>query len=199
MGDDDGASQTPGTAYAYTPTDEPVAPLAPEGISFAALSPDRAGDLARAMGTEVAEIHRREARGARASLALLDEGGVVGYGWVSYDAVRIYELGVYVPLLKGHAYIWDCATLPQYRGRGIFAGLLRFMMERLRLEGRRQVWGGVAPGNLPSQRAFARAGFRLVAETRIINGTVAIRMLPAASPSEAAALRRIDGRVRIGG
>jgi ribosomal protein S18 acetylase RimI-like enzyme len=102
--------------------------------------------------------------------------------------IRIYELHLAVPIPHGHAYIWDCATLPPYRNRGIFAGLLRFMLEDLRLQGDLQAWGAVAPGNEPSLRAFSRAGFRLVAHMHLGPGSIVATPTTDASAAEAALL-----------
>ena len=49
-----------------------------------------------------------------------DMGGqVAGYGWVRFEVEDIRELSLRVNLLEGEAYIWDCATLPGYRGKHI--------------------------------------------------------------------------------
>ncbi len=141
----------------------PVEPFAVEGIRFVRYHARLAPALAAAMGVGVETVHRRQAEAMQASVALLEDDLVAAYGWVSHELIRIYELNLAVPIPRGHAYIWDCTTLYPYRNRGIFAGLLRFILEDLRLQGDTRAWGAVAPGNEPSLRAFSRAGFRLVA------------------------------------
>ena len=145
-------------------------PFLVKGVRFVRYHAGLASALAEAMRVPVESIHARHAAAVQASLALLEDDRVAGYGWVSHDMIRIYELRLAIPIPRGHAYIWDCATLPAYRNRGIFAGLLRFMLEDLRLQGDTQAWGAVAPGNEPSLRAFSRAGFRLVARAHLGSG-----------------------------
>src|SRR5262249_37478742 len=51
-------------------------------------------------------------------------------------------------------------TLEQHRGRGLFTRLLEFAGWRMADEGYHTMWNGTIDGNLPSQRAHARAGYR---------------------------------------
>ncbi len=187
----------PGAIEAYTlgADARQVAPLPVDGVSLQPLMPGHEGALARAMEVEDAEVHRRLAKGARASVALLGDRSIAGYGWVSHDAARIYELGIHVRLPHGHAYIWDCLTLPAYRGRGIFPALLRFIVEQQRIAGIRQVWAGVAPENDASLRSFARAGFRLVAHTYLDDGQCEVHPTHEATPREVRLLARLNARL----
>jgi len=145
-------------------------PFFVKGVRFVRYHAALAQALAGAMRVPVETVHTRHAEAMQASLALLDDDRVAGYGWVSHDMIRIYELHLTLPIPRGHAYIWDCATLPGYRNQGIFAALLRFVLEDLRLQGDTQAWAAVAPGNEPSLRAFSRAGFRLVARAHLSLG-----------------------------
>ncbi|MDB5075479.1 MAG: hypothetical protein JWO42_1658 [Chloroflexi bacterium] len=190
------SGQPPGAIQAYTLGNEPVPQLPVPGVRFIRFHTRLRRQLAEVMHITEAEIDRRYALGNRAYVALLDDDTIVGYGWVSYDCIRIYELGLEIPLPPGHAYIWDCATVDRYRGRGIFPGLLRFMLEDLRQQGITHVWAGVAPGNTASLRSFARAGFRLVAETTITDSQFEARPTAAATQEEAAALRALRATLR---
>jgi ribosomal protein S18 acetylase RimI-like enzyme len=176
-----------GTIQAFTLGREPVSPLPVARIRFAELANGQETALARASGISMAEVHRRLADSGSATLAL-DGETIAGYGWVQYGMVRIPDLRLAFSLPKHHVYIWDCLTLPAYRGRGVFPGLLRHMLDVLSRQGIVQVWAAIAPGNVASQRAFAKAGFRLVAYTD--GGVGNFRALPtaAASPKEAALL-----------
>jgi ribosomal protein S18 acetylase RimI-like enzyme len=162
---DDHRQPEGGSIVAFSLGREPIAPLTVPGLRFVRFSAGFAGRLAEAMAVHEQFIHERRALGNRASLALLDSDEIAAYGWVSYDAIRIHELEITIPIPRGHAYIWDCTTMEPFRGRGIFPGLLRFMLEDLRLQGQVQAWAAVEPGNVASLRAFERAGFRLVART----------------------------------
>jgi GNAT superfamily N-acetyltransferase len=167
-----------------------VDPFVVEGVQFVRYHEELAHALAKVMDVAVETVYDRDAGGVQASVALVD-GRVAGYGWVSHDMIRIHELRLAVPILPGHAYIWDCATMPEYRNRGIFSGLLRFILEDVRLQGDVQAWGIVAPGNQPSLHAFARAGFRLVARTRMWLGHVESEPTAEATAEEAAFLRAL--------
>ncbi len=145
----------------------PIEPYVVAGIRFVRYHAAFAQPLAEAMSVPVETVFERCAAAAQAFLAVLPDDRIAAYGWVNHDMIRIYELNLAVPIPRGHAYIWDCATLPLHRGRGIFAGLLRFVVEDLRLQGDVWAWGAVAPGNEPSLHAFARAGFRLVASAHL--------------------------------
>lgn len=71
-----------------------------------------------------AEIRARLAGGHRPYVASLD-GAPAAYGWVAGTGATIGELGVTFVLPAGDRYLWDFATLPAWRGRGIYPQLLR--------------------------------------------------------------------------
>lgn len=158
--------------------------------------------LAQAMAmTGPAEIRRRLAAGSRCFVALSGgelsgerAGEIAGYGWVSRGAERIGELERWLRMQPDEAYIWDCATMPPYRRRGVYAALLRHMVSVLRADGVRRVWIGAARDNHPSLRGFARAGFHPVAGVvyRRALGLRSFRLIAErdASPALVAAARR---------
>src|SRR5262249_30824620 len=88
------------------------------------------------------------------------EGTIAAYGWVSWGTERIGELERSLRLQPDEAYIWDCATLPPYRRRGLYTALLRYTATSLRDQGVRRVWIGASLGNRPSIQGFAAAGFQ---------------------------------------
>lgn len=125
--------------------------------------------LARAMGlAEASEIRRRFAAGSRCFVARVGDGDIAGYGWVSRGEERIGELERTLRMRPEEAYIWDCATLPPYRRRGVYTALLLAMADALRGAGVRRVWIGAARGNRPSLGGFARAGFQPVASVTFL-------------------------------
>jgi ribosomal protein S18 acetylase RimI-like enzyme len=187
----DGAqpSADKGAVEAFTLGLDPLLPLIVPGIHFAPLASNQEDHLARVMGHDRGEVQRRLRRGGIAVLALTPAGLIAGYGWLSFDAIRIYELHLETPIPPGHGYIWDCLTLPEYRGRHIFPGLLRFMLGLLRQRGIVQAWGLVAPGNTASLHSFDTAGFRLVAHTAVSGGRVLLEPTGLATPSEVMVMR----------
>ncbi len=177
-----------GTIQAYTLGSREIAQFQVPGVRFIALTSAWEERLADAMGVGVREVRRRQADAGTAVLALA-ENRIACYGWVLHGLFRIPELLVESRLPPRNVYIWDCLTLPPYRGRGIFPALLRHMLDELRGEGVRQAWAATAPGNAASMRAFAKAGFRLVAYTEGGIGTFAAVPTAQATAEEAAVLR----------
>jgi len=139
-----------------------VSPLIPG--TFCRVDPESAPELAEAMGDEsLTEIVKRFETGRRCYAARVD-GGIVAYGWVSFDEEFIGELNLRLRLLPGEAYVWNCATLPAYRQKYLYSSLLAYIVRELRAEQLSRVWIGADLGNIPSQRGIARAGFTYVAD-----------------------------------
>jgi GNAT superfamily N-acetyltransferase len=140
------------------------APLTPafSPAVFGRVQAPQETELAQALGS-AALARDRLATGRRGYAAWL-EGRLVAYGWVSFGQEPVGELGLLVQLQPDEAYVWDCATLPEYRGRGLYAGLLAHIAQALRAEGLRTVWIGADFRNLPSQAGIGRAGFTAVAD-----------------------------------
>lgn len=90
------------------------------------------------------------------------EGRLAAYGWVSRTAECIGEQEREIRLPANEAYIWNCETQQEYRGRRLYSALLSYMVAVLRKEGTRRVWIGTALSNHASLRGFVNAGFRPV-------------------------------------
>jgi ribosomal protein S18 acetylase RimI-like enzyme len=133
-----------------------------EAAVFSEIHRDNADTLAIAMGlTEPAPVLHRLASGKRCFAARMN-GEIGVYGWVSRSVECIGEIEHEILLQPEEAYIWDCATLPQYRRLGYYTALLRFITAELQAEGIKRVWIGSSIKNVPSLRGFDRAGFRPV-------------------------------------
>ncbi|HEY7358958.1 MAG TPA: GNAT family N-acetyltransferase [Ktedonobacterales bacterium] len=131
---------------------------------FARVDAEAAPALAQAMGlAEAAPVLERFARQCRCYGAWVD-GTLAAYGWVTFDEEQIGELGLRVRLPPGEAYIWNCATLPAYRGQHLYPALLTYISRELRREGFQRILIGADSDNLPSQKGMARAGFQPVAD-----------------------------------
>jgi GNAT superfamily N-acetyltransferase len=129
-------------------------------VTFAEIDPEDTAAIARAMGlASVAEPQRRFVAGSRCFAGILD-GAIVAYSWLSRGQEHIGEWEHSVRLRSDEAYIWDCATLARYRGKGVYSALLSYVITTLRREGVRRAWIGVALHNRASRKGFARAGFR---------------------------------------
>lgn len=139
-------------------------PDLPPGLAVARvtgrdLGSPRLARLVEAMHpTPLLEIHDRLSSGRRA-YAVEAGPSVVAYGWVSLGDEHIAEVEGTIRVGPGEAYIWDCATLPAWRGRGLYPALLRAIARDLAAEGLEWVWIAARRENLPSLRGFEKAGY----------------------------------------
>jgi ribosomal protein S18 acetylase RimI-like enzyme len=135
-------------------------------VQFREVGPEGAPELARAMGLARLEpLLQRFAAGRRCYAGYVEGGAVLAvYGWVSFDREHIGELNLTLYLPRGTAYIWDCATLPAYRGQHLYPALLVYIAGVLREQGIERVWIGADADNEASNRGMARAGFVPVAD-----------------------------------
>lgn len=138
------------------------APAVSLAVTFGEAPPEAVEPLAATMGLEEpSEVRRRFAAGSRCFVARV-EGDVAAYGWVSQRVERIGELERSLHMRPDEAYIWDCATLPGFRRRGLYTALLGYIAATLRDEGVRRLWIGTSLQNRPSLLGMAAAGFRPV-------------------------------------
>lgn len=142
----------------------PTAPPPRLPATFLRLGPEDAGELAQAMNgrdkssSYIALVRQRFSAGKHCYAARI-ENEIATYGWVTFDQENIGELGLSIHLATGDAYIWDCATLPAYRGQQLYTALLASIARALYAMDLRRAWIGADADNLPSQAGMARAGF----------------------------------------
>jgi Acetyltransferase (GNAT) family len=109
------------------------------------------------MGDEHDLVGLRFSRGCRCFAVLID-GSVGGFGWLSTRPEWISELQLEIRPAPREGYIWNCATLVQHRQKGIFRSLLVGISEIARKEGLERLWiGSVA---IPAEKALAPSGFQ---------------------------------------
>ncbi len=154
------AQRTPGAARAATPDGTVVRVATSDDAPALRAAMDASGFYPR----NVVETRRRE---GRLPYILIVDGLVACYGWVALTPQPIGDLGISFLLADGDAYIYDCATRPAYRRRGLYPELLRFIAVDLRNRGLRRAWIATAPGNAPSWKGIARAGYEKVADCRM--------------------------------
>lgn len=135
---------------------------------FARVDAEAIPALAQAMGLpDPAPVLERLAGQRRCYGAWVAEA-LVAYGWVTFDEEGIGELGLRLRLAPGEAYIWDCATLPAYRGQRLYPALLRHICRELRNEGFQRVLIGADSDNFPSQKGMVLAGFLPIADMQML-------------------------------
>lgn len=123
--------------------------------------------LAQAMGLADPALVLERLAGQRRCYGAWVDGALVAYGWVTFDEEEIGELRVRVRMSPGEAYVWDCATLPAYRGQHLYPALLTHISRELRVEGFERILIGADTDNLPSQQGMLRAGFQPLADMQM--------------------------------
>lgn len=113
-----------------------------------------------------AEWAQARLRAGRRCFVAVSDGVVVSYAWVSRDCERVGELERVFVLPARDRYIWDCATLPAYRGQHLYTALLTHVLATLKNEGVVRAWIGASRANGPSIRGIVRAGFVPAVSTR---------------------------------
>ena len=87
------------------------------------------------------------------------DGEVLAYGWIARAGDTVNDLGFEVDLPVGEAWIYDCATVPAARGKGLYTALLLTMRRDFAIHQIQRGWIGTSARNWASQRGIARAGF----------------------------------------
>lgn len=140
-------------------TSDPLVELKPTANFSVRLAGDDK-ELARLNKITQAEVAKRREGGHRPYI------GYVGltpatYGWVATREASIGELNLEFSLPEGDLYLWDFATLPEWRGMGLYPQLLQAI---LRAERARRFWIIYAPENLASGAGILKAGFQIVGQ-----------------------------------
>jgi ribosomal protein S18 acetylase RimI-like enzyme len=149
-----------GTLWA-SELDADVAPVSPRGAAmFGEVRREAAAALAGAMGLPGHEPALRRFTAGRRCFAAWIDGRIAAYGWASQGRECVGELEREFHMHDDEAHVWDCVTLPEYRGRHMYSALLRFMLDELRDAGVRRVWIGASLDNRPSIKGFTNAGFQ---------------------------------------
>lgn len=149
-------------------------------VNFSCAGLGEAAELASAMCLDdPTPVLQRFHRGSRCYIVRAD-GKTVAYGWISFDEEDVGELGLRIRLNEGEAYIWDCCTLPAYRGQRIYPALLAYMLGELQNAGFQRVWIGTDADNLPSQVGVALAGCQPVLD--VVRDTSTSRLVSRGRP-----------------
>jgi ribosomal protein S18 acetylase RimI-like enzyme len=162
--------------------------------TFAELGEKSIPDLIDATPYVDPDTIRGRLTGRRRCVALLTDGAVAAYGWISYGAERVDELDRTLEFASDEAYIWDCHTRPALRGQGCYSALLSECIYLLHAEGTPRIWIGANLDNIPSIKGFANAGFGRVVDLTLYRwGRVTFaytRSAPAAPPHLVRAARQ---------
>ncbi len=66
----------------------------------------------------------------RSCVVVLVEGELAGYGWVAEGACFVEEINCRLILAEEEIYIYDCSIFPAFRRRGLYAALLKAIVDR---------------------------------------------------------------------
>jgi Acetyltransferase (GNAT) family len=141
-----------------------IAPVPRVHVQFQCAGSELAPLLVQAMGLgSPDEVYKRFDAGKHCYIGTVDNV-LACYGWVTFDKEMIGELGLNIRLMPGEAYIWNCATLQEYRGLRLYPSLLWYIVGELRSQGLRRIWIGADADNFPSQVGMRLCGFQPIAD-----------------------------------
>jgi ribosomal protein S18 acetylase RimI-like enzyme len=125
-------------------------------------------EIAGAMGKGCTDQPNQRFAEGRRCFGFWREGEIASYCWVSHGIEWIGEMQVHFKMREGEAYIWDCATLPVFRRKGLYAALLYRMVLNLFEEGIHRIWIGSNLENIPSIKGFQQAGFHPIMQVLFV-------------------------------
>jgi ribosomal protein S18 acetylase RimI-like enzyme len=128
-------------------------------VAFAELAAAEADELAAALSMPDPAPLRQRLESARRCFVMRAAGQIAAYGWATRGAECVGELERRFNLGADEAYIWDCATLPAWRGQRLYSALVSQIARRLAGEDLARIWIGASLQNRPSIRGIANAGF----------------------------------------
>lgn len=134
--------------------------------------------LAELSRLDAREIEGRLRSGDRALVARLHTEPAA-YGWAATQQGGVPELRIAFDLSGGDAYLWDFATLPRWRGHGLYPQLLQAMVRDETIATR--FWIGHEPDNHASARGILKAGFQRLSEL-YRGSTGALYLVPQVAP-----------------
>jgi len=134
------------------------------GVVFAEASPSDGLALTGAMNLSDPQPIQQRFQSHRRCFTLRVADHIISYGWVTHGTECVGEFERQFRFHDDEAYIWDCATVPAWRGRGCYSALLSHILHQLQAEGMPRVWIGASRLNQPSVKGFVNAGFQPVVD-----------------------------------
>jgi GNAT superfamily N-acetyltransferase len=152
---------------------DPRPSLAPI-VGFSASATQDTHLLAHLANLTPDEVDQRLDDGHRPYVARLGTTPLA-YGWVAGRRAYIGELQQTVDLPPWDRYLWDFATVPDWRGQGVYPRLLQAILEQEYAANR--FWIIHAPENRASARGIEKAGFQVVGELSFLPNRL-VRLAP---------------------
>ncbi|WP_151759454.1 GNAT family N-acetyltransferase [Dictyobacter vulcani] len=182
---------------------DPLPELAPLPDFSVGVARDRAA-LANLAHLTEEEVTRRVRTGSQAYIAYLGRDAVA-YGWEATHFGEIVEIGLRFMVPDRQRYLWDFATLPNWRGRGIYPRLLQAIM-RQHITNIERFWILYKPDNIISEKGIHKAGFQSILDFSIeahgflghpLNNSPAPTKAPDSSRSPSITPRRFEACPRL--
>ncbi len=154
-----------GTLWAFESGDDlpPTCPAQVE-VKFEEVGMAAVDELTLAMNLPTSEPIQQRFQGHRRCFSLKIDSQIACYGWVTHGVEHVGELERHFNLPDDEAYIWDCATVPAWRGQRCYSALLSQILVRLHAEGVSRLWIGASRQNQPSIQGMVNAGFKQVVD-----------------------------------
>lgn len=162
-----------GYGYAWWSSD-PFPPLSARS-DFRVASADDAALVAGLAQLDHEEVVSRMEQANQAYVAYLRDQPIA-YGWSAAKLGAIYELDLVFEIPPGNRYLWDFATLPEWRGCGVYPRLLQAIIEQEQ-PAAQYFWIGHTADNDVSQRGILKAGFQMV-EAMVMTSAGELKILP---------------------
>lgn len=154
-----------GTLWAWEPAGRPPPAYQPRvRAEFVELGAAECDELAIAMALSTPEPVSQRLDAGRRCFGLRIAGQLAAYGWVTQGPEHVGELEREFRVHDDESYVWDCGTVPQWRGQGCYSALLNQIIFRLHGEKVARIWIGASRLNRPSVRGMANAGFQSVVD-----------------------------------
>ena len=128
-------------------------------VEFSEFASSDMDSLTAAMNLSNPEPVRQRLQAHRRCFLLKAGGQIAAYGWVTHGRESVGELEREFNLHDDEAYIWDCGTVPAWRGQRCYSALLSQIIHLLHREGVPYIWIGASRLNKPSVQGIANAGF----------------------------------------
>jgi GNAT superfamily N-acetyltransferase len=100
----------------------------------------------------------------------------IAYGWSAAKLGAIYELDLVFEIPPGNRYLWDFATLPEWRGCGVYPLLLQAIFAQEQRAAQR-FWIGHTADNHASRHGILKAGFQTI-EALVSTSSRQLKILP---------------------
>ncbi len=107
----------------------------PTGFSLAVLSRDELDILLPMVGRKKLQIYRERIDAGRSCIAVLKDGEAAAFIWCSPGEVLDDILGIVIPVGDKEVYSFNALTSFEFRQRGLFLLLVRYMLHDMKAKG----------------------------------------------------------------